>query len=88
MNPICRIGDAHSDGGVVSTGSPTVRANNIPVARIGDQAPCPQRNHGVPTIVTGSATVRVNNIPVARIGSSLSCGAVMVQGSPTVRVGT
>jgi uncharacterized Zn-binding protein involved in type VI secretion len=81
MGGVARVGDQHSHGGVITTGSPDVQVDGKPVARIGDQAQCPK--HGTVVITGGSASVMTDNLRTARIGDSLSCGAVITGGSPT-----
>jgi len=79
MPKVARIGDTHSHGGTIITGSPDHFDQGKAVARIGDSAICVA--HGTVTIVSGSGTTKVNGIPVARIGDSLSCGSAISSGS-------
>ena len=71
----------------------TVRANNIPVARLND----PTLPHTIPSLIPpciphmgkvnlASMTVRANGIGVARVGDSYDFGA-MIDGSSNVRAG-
>lgn len=85
MAAIARVGDSISHGGSIVEGSPTVNANGIPIARIGDAVIC--NRHGAQAIKTGSGTVFANKIGVARIGDTCTCGAVIVDGSPNVYAG-
>ena len=103
MPKLCRNGDFGTTGhlcdaiiDVVATQS-NVRANGIPVARLGDPTaphtilvPCPP---GEPCCVAHmsmvkscSGTVRANSIGVARVGDSFDGGA-MFQGSLNVNAG-
>jgi uncharacterized Zn-binding protein involved in type VI secretion len=84
MPDIIRIGDPGSHGGSVTTGSPDVTANGIPVARVGDTYSCPI--HGPNPIVTGSPDVTANGQAVARVGDTTACGATLQAGSPDVEV--
>lgn len=67
------LGDPTSSGGSVVTGSPFTDIDGMPVARIGDQATCPQHKGAFP-IVDGDFTMIVDGEPVALHGSSLACG--------------
>lgn len=94
MPYVARIGDLHTCpatnegtshvGGPVTTGSSTVTANRIPVARVGDTTTC----HGpVDPIVEGSTTVFVDYRPVARVGDHTAHGGVIVDGDQSVIIG-
>jgi len=77
LQPVCRIGDigmgvcsCHKNPqsiiGIIITGAPTVLANNIGKARIGDLMMC---SCGHPaTISIGNFTVLANNAAEARVG--------------------
>jgi len=67
------VGDITSSGGRVLTGSPFTDIDGKPVARISDQATCPQHK-GVFPIVDGDATIIIDGQPVALHGSTLACG--------------
>lgn len=82
MSFVARVGDTHSHGGTLLTGSNSVYADGNKVCRIGDTATCSE--HGSVTIVTGSNKVFVDGIGIARIGDSLSCGATITTGSPAI----
>jgi len=96
--PVARIGDigmgtcpCHKNPqtivGTIVIGSPTVSANNLGRARIGDLVMC-SCGH-VATLVMGSSTVFANSIPQSRLGDMfMGCptGTIVV-GSPTVLVG-
>jgi uncharacterized Zn-binding protein involved in type VI secretion len=85
MSNVARQGDMHSHGGTLITGSPDTYANGQRVCRQTDQAMCPQ--HGMVEIIQGSATVYANGLRVARLGDLLSCGAIIIQGSPDTYAG-
>jgi uncharacterized Zn-binding protein involved in type VI secretion len=80
MRPIARLGDTGSHGGAISTGSPDVFVNEIPVARVTDIYICPI--HGPNPIVQGSSLLTANMLRVARIGDPTACGATIASGSP------
>ena len=88
MPPVARVGDrttcplAGHVGGVIVEGSPTVRANGRPVARVGDKIACGCGT--TDTIVTGAETVRADGRPKARVGSRTAHGGTVVTGSPNV----
>jgi uncharacterized Zn-binding protein involved in type VI secretion len=85
MPNTARLSDTISHGGFIIGASPDRQANGLGVARIGDNAMCNQ--HGLVTIVGGSAGVQTNGLATARIGDMLSCGAVIVAGSPDTDTG-
>lgn len=95
MPPVTRVGDCNTGhdscpGVPLSSGSPNVFVNGIPVGRIGDPYVthgCPIHKPHVPTLASGSGSVLVNGIPVSRIGDSVSCGGSAAVGSPNVIVG-
>lgn len=73
----------------VISGSGTVKADGISVARLGD----PLEPHDKPknpmhdrAISSGSATVKIDGKPAARIGDSVGCGGVL-QGGSSVNIG-
>lgn len=62
-------------GGTIVSGSPTVFANNNPVARIGDAVAGHGRGpHRGPAMASGSGNVFTNNIPTCRAGDTATCG--------------
>jgi uncharacterized Zn-binding protein involved in type VI secretion len=85
MSNTARLSDTISHGGYIMGSSPDRLANGLGVARIGDNAMCNQ--HGMVTIVGGSQGVLTNGVATARIGDMLSCGAVIVAGSPDTDTG-
>ena len=93
--PVARLGDMHTcpmiegpkphvGGPVASSGAPTVFAENMPIAVVGDSVTC---NGALDTILIGSSTVFACNKPVARMGDSTVHGGVIVAGAPLVLVG-
>ncbi|MDH5823775.1 PAAR domain-containing protein [Luteimonas sp. RD2P54] len=66
-------GDPTSSGGRVLTGSPFTDIDGVPVARVTDQATCPQHKGAFP-ILDGDPTLVVDGQPVALHGSTLACG--------------
>lgn len=85
MGQTARQGDTHSHGGFIIAGSPDTFANGIPVARQSDPAMCVI--HGMVQIIGGSSTVFANGMKVARVQDMLSCGAIIITGSPDVYTG-
>lgn len=96
MKPVTRITDMHTcpqvtviiphvGGPVVGPGVPTVLAEKMPVAVVGDACTCV----GPPdVIVEGSMNVLAMNRPIAALGAKTAHGGVVVAGAPTVVVGT
>jgi uncharacterized Zn-binding protein involved in type VI secretion/3D (Asp-Asp-Asp) domain-containing protein len=73
----------------VTAGSPDVKIDGIPAARVGDSlAPHSKPKHPPHgrSISSGSSTVLINGKPAALTGGSISCGGVTI-GSGTVNIG-
>ena len=80
-NPVARIGDGSTHGGViVSSASKTIVEGKL-VARVGDRHSCPIPGHGVTDITTGSPQFSAEGALVARSGSLTGCGAVIIGGA-------
>lgn len=79
MRMLIVLGDKHSGGGSVLTGSSGSDIDGKPIARIGDQAICPAHK-GVFPIVTGDASLIVDGKAVARHGDKLACGCSLISG--------
>lgn len=56
------------------------------IAKVGDMHACPQRGHGVNSIISGSSDVLINGMRAATVGSATGCGASVVVGSGTVTI--
>lgn len=83
MPKVARVGDTSSHGGTIIAGSPTVFADGIPVARMGDNHSCPIPGHGTTPIVSTPATnTMANGMLVAVEGATTGCGATIITGSP------
>lgn len=70
-------------GGTITKGSPDVRVNGMPAARVGDEvtADCGHKSQ----IISGNTTVLINGKPSARVGDSVGSGpyvATIISGSP------
>ncbi|MGC5583863.1 PAAR domain-containing protein [Ornithinimicrobium sp. W1665] len=93
MPPAARIADPTTHGGgVAPPGVPTVLVGGVPAAVLGDLTTCPMQwspgvFHGSSVITSASSTVLVGGRPAARVGDRTGCGAVLVQGCPTVLIG-
>lgn len=96
MPPASRIGDNHvcpkvepgpvpHVGGPILTGESTVLIGNKPAARVSDLAQC---NAPPDSVKKGSSNVIISNQEAARIGDPTSHGGVVVQGEPTVLIGS
>lgn len=91
-NLAARTGDATSHPGIISgPGNPTVLIEGRPAAAAGDLHTCtmppPAGPHPPGPIVTGSTTVLIGGRPAARVTDRAACGAEILQGAPTVRIG-
>ena len=73
--------------GTIAAGSPNVRFEGQPVARVGDSVEC-SKDSGPDLILEGSRTIRVNSMPLARVGHKTICGAVIQQGCRKIRADT
>ncbi|MHA7846361.1 PAAR domain-containing protein [Serratia sp. D1N4] len=80
MKGIIRIGDKTTHGGVVKSGSSTMRFGGIGVARLGDPVSC--LAHGKTVISEGHATFCDNGIPVAFHGHRCACGCTLISSLP------
>jgi uncharacterized Zn-binding protein involved in type VI secretion len=95
MQPAARIGDGHECpkiepgpvphlGGEVSSGSKNVYINDVPAARVGDEAKCVPCND---QISTGSMNVLVNDRQATCRGELTKHGGKNLSGSPNVLIG-
>ncbi|MCK6590089.1 MAG: PAAR domain-containing protein [Polyangiaceae bacterium] len=94
MPPAARITDNHTCpkvdppphvGGPILTGEATVLIGFLPAARVTDSAKCVP---AIDTIAKGEASVLIGNQEAARIGDKTAHGGVIVQGCPTVLIGS
>jgi uncharacterized Zn-binding protein involved in type VI secretion len=80
----------HNVTGEISSASPNVKANGIPIARLNDSVVhnCPHCGTG--HVSSASGTVKANGITVARVGDSVTYpggGGKIVSNSPDVKAG-
>jgi len=91
MFPAARVGDITSHPGVLSPpGVVNVRIGGQPAIVEGDMHSCAFPGlpfHPPSPMVTGSATVRISGRRAVRFLDSSACGALVIGGAPTVRVG-
>src|SRR5215471_19813013 len=94
MPPAARITDNHTCpkvdppphvGGPIIQGCPTVLIGSQPAARVGDQCKCVP---SIDTISKGESTVIIGGQQAARIGDPTAHGGKIVQGCPTVLIGS
>lgn len=85
--PIIRLGDRTSHGGVVVSAAPSSTVEGIPPARVGDMTSCPIKGHGANPIVSGDGTCVVDGSPVARQGDMTACGATLIASQGTSTAG-
>jgi uncharacterized Zn-binding protein involved in type VI secretion len=72
-------------GGPIITGEPTVLIGYMPAARVSDKAVCVP---AIDSITKGESTVLIGNQQAARIGDPCAHGGKIVQGCPTVLIGS
>ncbi|WP_168403489.1 PAAR domain-containing protein, partial [Erwinia amylovora] len=79
--------DRRSACGQILTGSPNVFINGKPAAiATVSQTGC-DRDGPTMQMAQGSARVFINGQPAARVGDKTNCGATVMAGSPSVRIG-
>lgn len=87
MPPAVRVGDATSDGAVITgPGAMNVLIGGMPAAVAGDIHPCPVAMSALP-FPMGSTTVLIGGKPALRTTDVCGCGAVPLVGCPTVIIG-
>ncbi|MGH8382469.1 PAAR domain-containing protein [Pseudomonas sp.] len=84
MRGVIRIGDKTTSGGTVLSGSTTMKARGIGVARVGDPVGCPVPGHGPTVIVEGHPTFRDRGVPIALNGHRCACGCALISSLPAV----
>ncbi|MEJ5112082.1 PAAR domain-containing protein [Erwinia billingiae] len=82
MKGIIRIGDKHSGGGLVLSGSTIMKFNGIGVARQGDPVNCPIEGHGENVIAEGHPVFKDHGVPVAFHGHRCACGCELISSLP------
>ncbi len=87
MLEIVRIGDKTTHGGIVLTGSATMKFGGIGVARKGDKVLCPKEGHGITTIVEGNPNYLDQGVPVAFHGHKCGCGCTLISSFSAAKVG-
>jgi len=86
MKGIIRVGDMHTGGGSVLSGSSNMQFAGIGVARQGDPVSCPIPGHGPTVIAQGHPTFKDHGIPVAFNGYLCACGCVLITSLPQAAV--
>lgn len=85
VKPVVRLGDLSNHGGHMSTATAPMKADGLAVCKDGDSHVCPITGHGT-TAVTGTTNVlKTGGSPILRTGDKAGCGAVIIQGSPTLQ---
>lgn len=96
MQSATRIDDEHTCADIgpnitadlkIKNGSPNIKINGKPAARVGDTVSCRMAITQAPTIAEGSASVFFNGKPAARMGDGISNGGTLSQGSENVFIG-
>lgn len=85
--PIIRLGDLTSHGGVVVSAASASLVEGKPPARVGDMTSCPIPGHGANPIVSGDGTCVIDGSPVARQGDVTACGATLIASQSTSQSG-
>lgn len=86
MKGIIRIGDTHTGGGIVLSGSLNMKFGGIGVARLGDPVFCPIIGHGQNVIAEGHPTFMDHGVPVAFHGHRCACGCQLISSLPQAAV--
>ncbi len=86
MKGIIRIGDTHTGGGKVLSGSMNMKFGSIGVARLGDPVICPIIGHGPNVIAEGHPTFMDHGVPVAFHGHHCACGCTLISSLPQAAV--
>ena len=95
MPAVTRVGDNNTGHDAcpptpLSSGSPNVNVNGIPVGRVGDPYlphGCPAHPAHVGNIASGAPHVFINGLAAGRIGDPVTCGGTVAVGSPNVNIG-
>lgn len=92
MPNAARLLDAtNHPGQITGPGVPTVRIEGQPAATQGDIHTCAlpplAGPHPPNPIIQGSTSVKIGGKPAARLGDTCGCGAMIVAGAATVRIG-
>jgi uncharacterized Zn-binding protein involved in type VI secretion len=87
-----RVGDQTNHGGVVTgPGIATVKIGGMPAATLGDQHTCsippPPPHPTVTPFTMGSASVKIGGKPALRTNDLCGCGASVIVGCLTVKIG-
>ncbi|MDR0528814.1 MAG: PAAR domain-containing protein [Zoogloeaceae bacterium] len=76
-----RVGDVTTHGGVVVTGSATLKEDGVPIARKGDTVTCPLCEPHIFVIAEGLESCLDQGIPIATEGHKTTCGAQLISRS-------
>ena len=95
MPAAARLGDKASDhDGAPETpsteASPNVHNYGIPAKRQGDAIEshaCPDESEHSRSLAGGSGSVFINGKPAGRVGDAISCGGIVIEGSPSLTIG-
>lgn len=86
IKPVVRLGDVSSHGGTMTTATGTpLKADGITVCKNGDHHTCPITGHGTTTVTSTTTLLKAGGDFVLRTGDQAGCGAVLIQGSPTLK---
>jgi uncharacterized Zn-binding protein involved in type VI secretion len=90
--PAARVGDTTNHPGTITgDGVKSVRIGGMPAAVAGTSHSCafpnPAAPHSPSVIEGGSKSVRIGGRPAARVGDKAGCGAMIMVGESTVKIG-
>jgi len=78
----------HAGGGMIVLGCPNVLIGKLPAARMGDTVLCNGPPPHPDTIIKGSVTVFIGKKPAAMMSGTTGMGGAVIQGCPTVMIGS
>lgn len=87
MGNAVRLGDGSDHGGVMISAGSAVVVNGVQLCLDQDMHSCPLPYHGITPVTATSSVKTTDGKRVIKIGDIAGCGAIIVQGSPTLTVG-
>lgn len=86
--PAARLGDPMDHGsGVLVSASSDVFMNGIPAGCVSISGVSCEKHGSSQCVTVGPSMVLINGQCAAYVGSSVSCGGVVVSGSPDILIG-
>lgn len=84
VQPAVRLGDASNHGGTMTSASSIITADGKKVCQNGDIHTCPITGHGATPVSATTTVLKSGAQAVVRVGDKAGCGAILVQGSPSL----